>query len=121
MHVGGDRHTQDMAYDERIAEQLREISAGHPDVRETKMFGGLAFLVSGNMAVAASGQDGLLLRVPAERTEELLREPHTDEFVMRERAMTGWLRVDPPGLASYDDVERWARIGLDHAATLPPK
>ncbi|WP_028643141.1 TfoX/Sxy family protein [Nocardioides sp. URHA0020] len=110
-----------MAYDEALAEQLREVAAGLPGISERKMFGGLAFLVHGNMAVAASGSGGLLLRVPPERTAELLGEPHTDEFVMRERSMAGWLRVEPGGLATYDDVERWAEIGLDHAATLPPK
>jgi TfoX/Sxy family transcriptional regulator of competence genes len=110
-----------MAYDEELADQLREIAAGVAGVTESRMFGGLAFLVHGHMAVAASGQGGLLLRVPPERTDELLREPHTDEFVMRERAMTGWLRIERPGLTSYDEVERWATIGLDHAASLPPK
>ncbi|WP_345520464.1 TfoX/Sxy family protein [Nocardioides conyzicola] len=110
-----------MAYDEKLADQLREIAAGVPGVSERKMFGGLAFLVEGNMAVAASKEGGLLLRVPPERTDELLAEPHTDAFVMRERSMTGWLRVDPPGVATYADVERWAGIGLDYAATLPPK
>ncbi|MFC7492786.1 MULTISPECIES: TfoX/Sxy family protein [unclassified Nocardioides] len=110
-----------MAYDEDLAAQLREISAGLPGMSETRMFGGLAFLVNGNMAVAASREGGLLLRVPPERTEELLGRPHTDEFVMRNRAMNGWLRVEPPGLATYDDVQQWAEIGLNHAASLPPK
>ncbi|MDF1605663.1 TfoX/Sxy family protein [Nocardioides sp. YIM 152315] len=110
-----------MAYDEELAAQLREITAGVAGTTETRMFGGLAFLVNGNMAVAASREGGLLLRVPPERTEELLGRPHTNEFVMRERAMTGWLRVEPPGLTTYDDVERWAAIGIDHAASLPPK
>lgn len=110
-----------MAYDEELAGLLREIAAGIPGLSETKMFGGLAFLVNGNLAVAASGQGGLLLRVPPERTEELLGEPHTDEFVMRQRAMTGWLRVEPTALTTPESVERWAVIGLDHAASLPPK
>jgi hypothetical protein len=116
-----EEHNRGMAYDERLAAQLREITAGVPGTTETRMFGGLAFLVNGNMAVAASGQGGLLLRVPPERTEELLGERDTDEFVMRGRAMTGWLRVDPPGLTTFEDVERWASIGLDHAASLPAK
>jgi len=110
-----------MAYDEELAGQLREITAGTPGLSETKMFGGLAFLVNGNMAVAASGEGGLLLRVPPERTEELLGEPGTDEFVMRQRSMAGWLRVEPDALTSYDSVQRWAAIGLEHAASLPPK
>ena len=110
-----------MAYDEALADQLREITAGLPGISERKMFGGLAFLVHGNMAVAASKEGGLLLRVPPERTEELLGEPHTDEFVMRERSTQGWMRIAPAGLATFDAVERWAEIGLSHAATLPPK
>lgn len=110
-----------MAYDEALADRLREIAARTDCISERRMFGGLAFLVNGNMAVAASSEGGLLLRCPPEQTEALLREPHTDEFVMRERSMVGWLRVDPPGLATYEDVERWAEIGLSHAATLPPK
>jgi hypothetical protein len=110
-----------MSYDEGLAAHLREIAAGTAGTSERKMFGGLAFLVHGNMAVAASREGGLLLRFPPERTEELLAEPHIDEFVMRERTMTGWLRVDPPGLTTAEDVERWAEIGLSYAATLPPK
>jgi hypothetical protein len=110
-----------MSYDEALADQLREVASGVAGVSERRMFGGLAFLVHGNMAVAASSEGGLLLRFPPERTDELLAEPHTDEFVMRERSMTGWLRVEPGGLATYDDVERWATIGLTYAATLPPK
>lgn len=110
-----------MAYDEELAGRVREIAVGTPGLSETTMFGGLAFLVHGNMAVVASGQGGLLLRVPPERTEELLGEPHTDEFVMQQRAMTGWLRVEPAGLTAPGSVERWAAIGLDRAASLPPK
>ena len=110
-----------MAYDEVLADRLREITTGTPGLSEQKMFGGLAFLVHGNMAVAASGEGGLLLRVPPERTDELLREPHTDEFVMRGRSMNGWMRVEPAGLTSDEDLERWAEIGLSHAASLPPK
>jgi hypothetical protein len=110
-----------MAYDEELAARLREIASGEPGLSEKKMFGGLAFLVHGHMAVAASHEGGLLLRVPPDRTEELLGEPHTDEFVMQQRTMTGWIRVEPPGIATDADLERWARIGLSHAASLPPK
>ena len=109
-----------MAYDERLADRLREVAADIPGISERAMFGGLAFLVHGHMAVAA-GADGLLLRIPPERIEELTALPHTDEFVMRERRMRGWLRIEPPGLTTAADVERWARIGLDYAASLPPK
>ena len=109
-----------MAYDEQLADHLRAIAADVPGTSERAMFGGLAFLVHGHMAVAA-GSDGLLLRIPPERIEELAAHPHTDEFVMRERRMRGWLRVEPSGLATDEDVERWARIGLEYAASLPPK
>ncbi len=109
-----------MAYDDALAGQLRDIAAGTPGVSERKMFGGLAFLVHGNLAVAA-GEDGILLRHPPERSAELLADPHTDEHVMPERSMKGWLRVGTSGLTTYDQVERWAEIGLSYAATLPPK
>ena len=109
-----------MAYDEQLVDHLREIATGVPGVSEKKMFGGLAFLVQGNMAVAA-GSDGLLVRFPPHRAEELLAEPHTDEFVMQARSMKGWLRVVRTGLTTYADVERWAAIGFSYAATLAPK
>lgn len=110
-----------MAYDEQLAARLRELATGEPGLSEKAMFGGLAFLVDGHLAVCASGQGGLLVRVPPERTEELLGEPHTDEFVMQQRSMRGWLRVEAPGVASDEDLERWADIGLTHARSLPPK
>lgn len=110
-----------MAYDEALAGRLREIATGWAGVSERKMFGGLAFLVQGNMAVAASGGGGLLLRVPPDRAGELLAEPHTDDRVMQQRTMAGWMRVEPAGLTSVEDVERWAEIGLSYAATLPAK
>lgn len=106
-----------MAYDEELAARIRDHVSGEPGLTEQRMFGGLAFLVNGNMAVAASSQGGLLLRVPPERTEELLAEPHTDSFVMGDREMNGWLRVDPPA----SDLERWVDIGVSHARSLPPK
>ena len=105
-----------MAYDEELADRIRDHVAGEPGLTEQKMFGGLAFLVNGHMAVAASGQGGLLLRVPPERTEELLEDPRTDSFVMGNREMNGWIRVDPG-----PDVERWADIGVSYARSLPPK
>ena len=106
-----------MAYDEELAARIRDQVTGEPGLSEQKMFGGLAFLVNGNMAVAASSQGGLLLRVPPERTEELLAEPHTSSFAMGGREMKGWLRVDPP----EDELERWVDLGLSHARSLPPK
>jgi hypothetical protein len=110
-----------MAYDEQLAARLRDHLDGEPGLSEKKMFGGLAFLVHGNMAVAASAEGGLLLRVDPDRSGELLGEPHTDPFVMRGRSMAGWMRVLPEGVASDADLERWADLGVAHARTLPPK
>ena len=110
-----------MAYDERLAARLRDLALGEPEVSEKAMFGGLAFLVRGHLAFCASSQGGVLLRVPPERTEELLGEPHTDEFVMQRRAMRGWLRVEAEGVADDAALERWTTIALDHVRSLPPK
>lgn len=110
-----------MTYDTQLADRLREILAGEPGLTEQKMFGGLAFLVGGNMAVAASREGGLLVRTDPGRTEDLLGEPHTSPFVMGEREMRGWLRVEPEGVVADDALERWAGIGAGFARTLPPK
>ena len=82
-----------MAYDEDLANRIRELIAGEPGVTEKKMFGGLAFLINGNMSVSASGQGGLLLRVDPDETDRLAEQPHAEPMVMRGRPMQGWLRV----------------------------
>lgn len=110
-----------MAYDEDLANRIRELVAGEPRLTEKKMFGGLAFLVGGHMSVAASGQGGLLVRADPEQTDALLAKPGARPFVMRGRAMDGWLRVDPEGLATKRELERWVAIGVDYARSLPPK
>jgi TfoX/Sxy family transcriptional regulator of competence genes len=110
-----------MAYDEDLAERIREALAGEPAVTEKKMFGGLAFLIGGHMAVSASGQGGLLLRVDPQRTAELMKDPHARRFEMRGREMDGWLRVDPSGLDSDRELRRWVTIGAEYARSLPPK
>jgi TfoX/Sxy family transcriptional regulator of competence genes len=110
-----------MTYDEQLADRLREILTGEPGLSERKMFGGLAFLVHGHLAVAASREGGLLLRADPDRTEELLGEPHTSPFVMRNREMRGWLRVESAGVTDDAALERWAEIGAGYARTLPPK
>ena len=110
-----------MAYDEELAARLRDLVADEPGVSEQKMFGGLAFLVNGNLAVAASGQRGLMLRVDPSRTAALLGNPHARPVEMRGRSMTGWLRVDPAGLCSDADLERWTGLGVTYARSLPPK
>lgn len=109
-----------MAYDEVLANRLRECLQAEPAVTEKAMFGGLAFMVNGNMAVSASGQGGLLLRVDPEQTESLATKPHARRFEMRGREMDGWLRVDTDDVDD-DAFTRWVRIGVTYAKSLPPK
>jgi TfoX/Sxy family transcriptional regulator of competence genes len=110
-----------MAYDEELADRIREVLAGET-VTETKMFGGLAFLVGGHMSVAASGQGGLLVHVDRARTDELLAAPGAEEFEMAGRGpMKGWLRVRPEVLDDDATLSRWVGLGLAHARSLPPK
>jgi TfoX N-terminal domain len=110
-----------VAYDEDLADRIRAVLATDHDVVEKKMFGGLAFLVGGNMSVSASGQGGLLLRCDPEETDALVREPGVGRFEMRGRAMDGWLRVDAETVESTDALERWVAVGVDYARSLPPK
>jgi TfoX/Sxy family transcriptional regulator of competence genes len=110
-----------VAYDEDLAERIRELMAAEPGVTEKAMFGGLAFLIGGNMSVSASGQGGLLLRVDPEDTDALLEEPHAEAFVMRGRAMQGWLRVDTAGVGTKPELERWVARGVAYARSLPSK
>ncbi|HET6817870.1 MAG TPA: TfoX/Sxy family protein [Mycobacteriales bacterium] len=109
-----------MAYDEALAERVRAMLPDEP-VTEKKMFGGLAFLVGGNMSVAASGQGGLLVRVDPDETESLLREPGADLMEMRGRSMNGWLRVHPDVLDDDATLQRWVDRGVGYARTLPRK
>jgi TfoX/Sxy family transcriptional regulator of competence genes len=110
-----------MAYDEDLANRIRELMAGEKGVTEMKMFGGLAFLINGNMSVSASGQGGLLLRVDPAETDKLAAKPHAGPFEMRGRAMDGWLRVDPEGVKTKRQLEPWVRRGVAYARSLPPK
>jgi TfoX/Sxy family transcriptional regulator of competence genes len=110
-----------MAYDEDLANRIRELVATEPGVTEKRMFGGLAFLVNGNMAVSASGQGGLMLRCDPTETEDLRRKPHAGPFEMRGRVMDGWLRVDPEGLRTTRQLEPWVARGVAYARALPPK
>ena len=110
-----------MAYDEGLADRIRELIAGDADVTEQKMFGGLAFLIGGHMAVAASGQGGLMVRVDPEETETLAGEPHARPFEMRGRPMDGWLRVDAEGVRTRRELEPWVKRGVAYARSLPPK
>jgi TfoX N-terminal domain len=109
-----------VAYDERLAARIREHAAGEP-VEEKKMFGGLAFLLEGHMAVAASGQGGLLVRCAPEETGSLVDEPGVSRMEMRGRAMDGWLRVSAEAVAGEPELGRWVDRGMDYARSLPPK
>jgi TfoX/Sxy family transcriptional regulator of competence genes len=106
-----------MAYDEELADRIRSLVAGEDGVTEQKMFGGLAFLLNGNMAVAASGQGGLLVRVDPEESARLVETTAAEEMVMRGRSMAGWLRVAP----GDDELPQWVERGVSYARTLPPK
>jgi TfoX/Sxy family transcriptional regulator of competence genes len=110
-----------MAYDEDLANRIRELVAGEGDVTEQRMFGGLAFLIRGNMAVAASGQGGLMVRVDPDGTEALLAKPHAQPFEMRGRGMQGWLRVDDEGVRTKRQLEPWVKRGVAYARSLPAK
>ncbi|MDQ2757563.1 MAG: TfoX/Sxy family protein [Actinomycetota bacterium] len=108
-----------MAYDRELAERLR-VAIGHvPGLSEKAMFGGLAFLVGGSMAVAAGHQGDLLLRCDPADTEEHVRAPGVERYEMRGRAMDGWLHVAPQAVETDVDLDRWVAIGLDYAASLP--
>jgi TfoX/Sxy family transcriptional regulator of competence genes len=110
-----------MAYDEDLAARIREHALGEP-VEEKKMFGGLAFLLGGHMAVAASGQGGLLVRVEPAETDRLLEEPGTSPMEMGGRGpMDGWLRVAADAVADEESLARWVERGLTYARSLPPK
>jgi hypothetical protein len=110
-----------MAYDEELADRLRFLIEGEPGLSEQKMFGGLAFLIGGHLAVAASREGGLLLRTDPSDTEVLLEDPHAAPFEMRGRSMAGWLRVGAAGLGTDDELQRWADVGVSYARSLPPK
>jgi TfoX/Sxy family transcriptional regulator of competence genes len=110
-----------VAYDEDLANRIRELVADEEGVTERKMFGGLAFLIGGHMSVSASGHGGVLLHVDPADTEGLLAKPHAQAFEMRGRVMEGWVRVEPDGLKTKRQLKRWVARGVAHARTLPPK
>ena len=125
MAAGAARHLTDghevMAYDVELADRIRDVVGGETGLTEKAMFGGLAFMIGGHLAVAASGQGGLLLRVDPAETESLVEPPAVDRFEMRGRQMDGWLRVDAPVVASDADLRRWVAVGVAYARSLPPK
>jgi hypothetical protein len=110
-----------MAYDEVLAERIRDLIGPDPELTEKKMFGGLAFLIRGHMAISASGQGGVLVHVPAERSDELVATTGASVAVMRGREMPGWLRVTADRVAADDDLAPWVEAGIEHARSLPPK
>jgi len=110
-----------MAYDQQLAQRLREYLDGELGLTEKRMFGGLAFLVNGNMAISASGQGGLMVRVEPGQTEKLVDDQHARRFVMRGREMDGWLHVDTEAVHTDDELARWVSCGVNFARTLPPK
>ena len=110
-----------MAYDERLADRIRVLLEGEADLTEKKMFGGLAFLIGGNMAVAASGQSGLLVRADPATSEALLTSTGVQLMEIRGKQMQGWLRVDDEEVSTKRQLDKWVRVGAGYARTLPPK
>jgi len=110
-----------MAYDEDLAARIRELLASEKGVTEQKMFGGLGFMIGGNMAVAASGQGGLMVRVDPDQSDRLTASGNAAPMVMRGRPMKGWLRVDSDHVRTKKQLSPWVRRGVDYAGSLPPK
>ena len=110
-----------MAYDEKLAARIRELMPDDAGVTEVKMFGGLAFLVGGNMAVAASGQGGLMVRVDPAQSDALVARSNARPMEMRGRAMQGWLRVDTEDVRTKAQLAKWVKTGLAYAGSLPAK
>lgn len=110
-----------MAYDEELANRIREVLQDEDGIVEKKMFGGLAFLVNGNMAVAAAGKGGLMVRSDPARAAELVDDAGVTRMEMHGRAMDGWLRVTARACDDDSVVRRWVEHGITYAVSLPPK
>jgi TfoX/Sxy family transcriptional regulator of competence genes len=110
-----------MPYDEELADRIRELLADEEAITEKRMFGGLAFLLHGNISVAASHDRGLLVRVDPEDTAELLARPHASLMEMGGRTMDGWIRVAADGVTTKRELSTWVKRGVGYARTLPPK
>ena len=110
-----------MAYDEDLADRIRALLGGDPDVAEKRMFGGLAFLAGGNIAVAASSKGGLMVRVDPEETDALVAMPGVRPFEMRGRPLDGWVRVDADAVRTAPELDAWVGRGAAYARSLPPK
>ena len=110
-----------MAYDEKLAARIRELVAGEAGLAEQKMFGGLAFLIGGNMAVASGGQGGLLVRVDPAESDTLVATTNARLMEMRGRSMQGWLRVDAEDVRTKRQLAKWVELGATYARSLPAK
>jgi TfoX/Sxy family transcriptional regulator of competence genes len=110
-----------MAYDEQLADRIRELVGSEADLTEQQMFGGLAFLIGGNMAVAASGQGGVLVRVDPAQSDALVATTSARPMEMRGRQMQGWLRVGPDEVRTRRQLARWVELGTSYARSLPAK
>jgi TfoX/Sxy family transcriptional regulator of competence genes len=110
-----------VAYDEDLADRMRELLAGTRGLTEQKMFGGLAFLIGGHMAIAASGQGGALVRVNPEQSDKIVATTKAQPMEMRGRQMEGWLRVDSDDLRTKRQLEKWVKLGSNYVQSLPPK
>ncbi|MDE3064884.1 MAG: TfoX/Sxy family protein [Acidobacteriota bacterium] len=110
-----------MAYDDELAQRIRSLVTGEPALTEKRMFGGLAFLLHGNMAIAASREGGLIVRVAPAETQRLLETTPARPFETRGRMMNGWLRVDGQHVATKRELTPWVRRGVAAATSLPPK
>lgn len=110
-----------MPYDEDLADRVRELLARETGLTERRMFGGLAFMINGNLSVSVSGRGGLLLRCDPAETDALLAKPHASHFQMRGRSMDGWLRVEASGVRTRAQLVRWVGRGVAYARSLPAK
>jgi hypothetical protein len=110
-----------VAYDVELADRIRELIVAEPDATEQKMFGGLAFLIGGNMAVAASGQGGVLVRVDPAQSDNLVAATNAHLMEMRGRQMRGWLRVDSADVRTKRQLAKWVERGTTYARSLPAK
>ncbi len=109
-----------MAYDEELAQRIREMLVYEDGIVEKRMFGGLAFLLGGHIAAAVSREGGLLMRCPDDEWDQLMDDRHVHPFEMRGKATRGWLRVDAEGVAEGDELRAWVQSGVGFARSLPP-
>ena len=110
-----------MAYDEALADRIRELIGKEPKLTEQRMFGGLAFLIGGNMAIGASGQGGILVHVDPAQSDKLAARTDAYPMEMRGRTMKGWLRVDSEHVRTKRQLAKWVELGAGYARSLPAK